>query len=229
MERKIVGAAVQQLETEGKRVSRRTVLAITGGSLREIQRHLRDLRPDVVAADVEALTDSDEDEAAVAVVPPTPGLIAKTVQAAKVADEEAGQAARALDARREQLRDLRAHRPPPAITPADVEASVAARFDHDVEVARLVEEVAQLDRLVQVHMAEARALRIEGSKLEARRRELLEYVLPGARQRLIEAEQQLQLRRQELEHGVRMATRRVANTEQSLASYEQELRTLTGE
>ena len=162
-------------------------------------------------------------------VQPSLGHIVETFQAIQVETHAAGVASAALDERRDQLRDLVAHRPPPALSPEDVSQSVAARLEHEATIATLQEEIRQLERIVEARMAQARALRAEHSQLWRRAEELRNAILPSGRRSLTEAQQHLSRLKAELLHTVGLAERRVEVLGQVLIGYEAELATLTGE
>jgi outer membrane murein-binding lipoprotein Lpp len=215
--------AAKRLQERGQKVGTRAVHRLLGtGSFRDIQRILRD----------EAFLDDDEGDElgaeALEPVRPLVGKITQTLESAKAAEAEAGRASGALDVKLEQLRDLQAHRPPPAVDPDAVADSVSLRFQHEAEVATLVAEVNQLRSITEAHQAEARALRVEAQKLQHRGHELREYLIPGARRDLADAQAGLTVAEQEWAHRVQLARKRIAIQEAAVRVFERELVELRG-
>jgi hypothetical protein len=62
-----------------------------------------------------------------------------------------------------------------------VEASVEASWDHRVEVGRVQEQLAQLEKIVEGHQKKAHACRIEWNALKARANELTTATIPDRR------------------------------------------------
>jgi hypothetical protein len=116
----------------------------------------------------------------------------------------------------------------PATDPNLVADSVAARLEHDALVALVSEEARQLEKIVESHMAAARALRGEWRKLQERAQELREHVLPGARRSAAEARQRLVMLERDVAHQLEMARRQVESRERAIAVAEAELRGLRG-
>ena len=220
----MVTNAVRQLRAENQKITTRAVLAITGGSLRDVQRLLpkaREFLEDHEAAELDAELPEP--------VKPSLGRIVEAFMASQAADLQAGEASAVLDERRAELEELMARRPPPALEPEDADASVDARVEHDAKVAHLREVIGQVQGIVAAHQAQGRVWRIERNKLQQRAQELTNMIIPDRRQRLIDARNALTQLERDVEHQLMLARRAVANREQALASYEAELRGLVGE
>jgi hypothetical protein len=206
MDLQIVTEAVRRLRADHQRITVRAVHSLTGGSFRDLTKLLRDAR--------EFLEEDEADELdaeAEPTPPPSLGRITEARLASQDADRQAGEVAAVLNDTQEQLRELVAHRPPPALVPEEVAASVDARLDHDLAVAHLHEEINQLRRIVEGHQAEARAHRIEGNNLERRAAELTNTIISDRRQRLIDARNSLTRLERDVEHQLMLARRQVAN------------------
>jgi Plasmid replication region DNA-binding N-term len=226
LEKSAVNDAVRTLRARGERVSVRSVHTLLGhGSFRDISRLLKD--------SMEFLTDDEagalEDEPVEPVPPPSLGKIVEAFMGSQKADREAGEFSADLDQKREQLRDLVARRPPPALVPEDVAESVDARFEHDATVAHLQAEIAQLQRIVAERQAVGRTWRIERNKLQQRAQELTRAIIPDVRRRLIAAREALALLERDTAHQLMLARRQVENRQRALAAYQQELQDLTGD
>jgi hypothetical protein len=224
MDLELVTDAVRRLHAENQKATARAVQALTRGSMRDVQRFLRDAK-EFLADDEVADLDA---EVAEPMAPPSLGRIIETFQATQLADHEAGVASAVLDETRDQLWDLLAHRPPPAVDPENVSDSVAARIEHAAMVATLQDEVDQLQRVVEANQAEARAFRLERDKLQVRAQELRDAILPSGRRGLAEAQQDLYCLKAELIHTVGLAEQRVERIGQALIAYEAELQSLVG-
>jgi hypothetical protein len=191
------------------------------GDLSRLLRNTGEFLADEEVADLEA-------EITEPAPPPSLGRIVEAFQAAQAAEQAAGEASAVLNDTRDRLRALVARRPMPATDPNLVADSVAARLEHDALVALVSEEARQLEKIVESHMAAARALRGEWRKLQERAQELREHVLPGARRSAAEARQRLVMLERDVAHQLEMARRQVESRERAIAVAEAELRGLRG-
>jgi DNA repair exonuclease SbcCD ATPase subunit len=220
-----VTEAVRTLRARNERVSIRAVYALTGGSFRDLSKLMKDATEFMSADEVDEL----DAEVVEPMATPSLGRIVDTFRDMQAAEREAGVASAALQARRDQLHDLLTHRPPHALTAEDVAASVEARLEHESTVLKLQDEIAQLDRITEAHMAKARAHRAEWQQLHRRADELRKAILPTEQRNLADAQHHLGQCQRDLAHAVHLAEQRVARTQQSLVGYERELHDLQGE
>jgi hypothetical protein len=221
VDHQIVINAVRTLRADGQRVSIRAVHGITGGSFRDLSRLLKELLADDEIADLEAETTE---------LAPTPsvGRLVEAYRAIQAAEQKAGEAQRVLNETRDRLRDALGTRPFPATDPSVVADSVAARVVHEAIVVQLREEVAQLERIVQAHMSDARTCRREWESLQARAQQLRDSVLPRVRRDAAEARQRLGRLERDLHHQLEMARSQVQSMERAIVVAEAEWRALTG-
>jgi plasmid replication DNA-binding protein KfrA len=221
-----VNEAVRALRSRGERISVRAVRDEIGeGSHRELTPMVRNAREFLTDDEAAAL----EEEASEPVAKPSLGEIVEAFMASQEADREAGEASAILDEKREQLRDLVSHRPPPALVLKEMAASVDARFEHDVQVARLQEEISQLQGMVAERQAVARTWRVERNKLQRQAEELASITIPETRRRLIAAGENLSVLERDTAHQLMLARRHQEGLRQALADYEAKLRNLRGE
>lgn len=225
MTQDMVTDAVRRLRADNQKVTARAVQALTRGSMRDVQRYLRDAK--------EFLTDAEsadlEDEPVEPVSPPSLGKIVEAFMAIQAAEREVSEASAVLNAKREDLRDLVARRPQPALVSQDVEASREARWDHRVEVTRVEEHIADLQKMVADRQKTVHARRIEWNALKARAKDLTEDTIPGLRRRLIEARDRLAQLERDTAHQLMLARKHLESRQHALTAYEAELRGLVGE
>ena len=116
-----------------------------------------------------------------------------------------------------------------ALRDYQVAETVQLQIQHELEVAELQREIAQLQGILDLHRAEQKAFQHDYRQLQEGANALRQQRIPALERQVAEARQAQITRERDAEHQVRLARQQVEASEQVLAAAERELVTLIGE